>query len=316
MVGVVHHGAGQHVEAHIGTAVQVAVVFFYSVHCAQNDAAFSSKVATGFDLKQNFLAIGAGKVVEQRIQLGAQRFQIQTVLGLLIGHTKAAAQIDELQIGEGVCNLQQGTNALQIRFLFQKEGADVLVNAHQFQIIFGDDFFNLGKKFRINGKLSFFAAGNYLIAVTGAHTGVNADANGLAGKMLAEGFQLRYRVDADNDTLIHCISHFFHGYIVTDVENLIGGETSLPLYVDLTGGHGIGAQTLFTGDLQQGQIAIGLYAVVDLEVRVGHQIGHFAAAGTEHPLVVYINRAAVFFHKLEGANALKKVGIFHRFSFT
>ena len=71
MVGVIHHGAGQHVEANVGTAVQVAVVFLDGVNGAQNDAAFSSKVATGFDLEQNFLAIGAGKVVEQRIQLGA-----------------------------------------------------------------------------------------------------------------------------------------------------------------------------------------------------------------------------------------------------
>ena len=128
VIGLIKHGADQGIKAQIRAAVETAGIFLDGLHRSHEDAALGADIAAGLDLEKDILSIGSGKGIKDFIQGFSQLFKVQAGLGrCVIGHAEAAAQVDKIKIREIFGDIQQGVDALQVDFLLQEEGADVLI---------------------------------------------------------------------------------------------------------------------------------------------------------------------------------------------
>ena len=120
--------------------------------------------------------------------------------------------------------MQQDLGSGDVAVGLHEQGADVLVDAGQMQVIFFQNGEQVVQQFRRDAELGLLAGGDDLGVMAGADTGVEAHHDLAAGIDAAQGLHLGKGIHADQYAVPDGIAQLVFRDVVGDVEDLVGGE--------------------------------------------------------------------------------------------
>ena len=203
--------------------------------------------------------------------------------------------------------MQQDLGSGDVAVGLHEQGADMLVDAGQMQVIFFQDGEQVVQQFRRDAELGLLAGGDDLGVMAGADTGVEAHHDLAAGIDAAQGLHLGKGIHADQHAVPDGIAQLVFRDVVGDVEDLVGGEARQLVHVQLAGAHGVHHQAFFADDAQQHGVGVGLDRIVDAKAGQGGKGLEFAAALAQHGLIIDIERRTELLGQIQRRMATIKI---------
>ena len=98
MIGIVHHGANQVIQARINSNKRPCRIFFDNVGFHQQMPAFAHQKFTRLEPKFEVPAVLLTEILESCRYLTTQFDYIRHMVAFFVGHFKAATEVDKCQI--------------------------------------------------------------------------------------------------------------------------------------------------------------------------------------------------------------------------
>ena len=295
MICTVEHRSDQLRKAGVAAGDQTAAVALERVHLREQISRFGHHVLAGLETHRELFAALFAELTEAAGDLRPHRHVVDPFLIRAVGHLEAAAEIEELKIGEVRLrgDPHQIFHALIDRFRMLKSAAGVLVQTDNPELPFADDLQHLVDRLQQNAEFGQIAAGHGLLAVAVADIRIEAQTEIEPGMALRQLAQPGERADVHHHAGGEHLFDLGIGHVVGRIDDLLRGEAELEGEMDFPGADGVQPGSGVAQQREKSRVVVRFQSVVNAETLPRNETEEIVVTLHDHVSVVDEERGAV-----------------------